>query len=431
MGRVKNMDDKFIIGGGNPLRGTVEISGAKNAAVAIIPAALLCGEECLIDNLPQISDVTILVDILRSLGAKVEMRGAGSMAIDASNVNTYHAPFEKVKAMRASYYLMGVLLGRFGKAEVALPGGCEIGMRPMDQHIKGFEAMGATAKRTSEGYLLEASPLCGGEVYLDMASVGATINIMLAAVLARGTTIIVNAAKEPHVVDLANFLSSMGANIKGAGTDTIRIRGVEKLHGCHYSIIPDQIETGTMMIMAAATAGDVVITNVIPPHLESISAKLIEAGAKIEEGEDSIRVVGVERPRAISVSTLPYPGFPTDLQQPITAFLTRADGTSVITENIYESRFRYVDELLRMGANIRVAGRVAIVDGVERLHGTTITAWDLRAGAAMIVAALCADGQTQVRRLRYIDRGYANLETKLRALGADIVRVPDPDSVGY
>jgi len=425
------MDDKFIIRGGKPLTGTVEISGAKNAAVAIIPAALLCEEECIIDNLPAISDVSLLVDILRSLGAKVEMQTPSRMRIDASTVTTWQAPFEKVKAMRASYYLMGVLLGRFGQAEVALPGGCEIGMRPMDQHIKGFEAMGATAKRTTEGYYLEANPLNGGEVYLDMASVGATINIMLAAVLAKGNTTIVNAAKEPHVVDLANFLSAMGAKIKGAGTDTIRIRGVERLHGCHYSVIPDQIETGTMMVMAAATAGSVLITNVIPPHMESISAKLIESGAKIENGEDFIHIVGPERPRAISISTLPYPGFPTDMQQPMTAYLARANGTSVITENIYESRFRYVEELNRMGADIRVAGRVAIVNGVESLRGTSINSWDLRAGAAMIVAGLMAEGETQVRRLRYIDRGYANIEAKLRALGADIVRVPDPDSIGY
>ncbi len=425
------MDDKFIIRGGKPLTGQVEISGAKNAAVAIIPAALLCQEECIIDNLPAISDVSLLVDILRSLGAKVEMQTPSRMRIDASTVSTWQAPFEKVKAMRASYYLMGVLLGRFGQAEVALPGGCEIGMRPMDQHIKGFEAMGATAKRTAEGYYLEATPLSGGEVYLDMASVGATINIMLAAVLAKGNTTIVNAAKEPHVVDLANFLSAMGAKIKGAGTDTIRIRGVERLHGCQYSVIPDQIETGTMMVMAAATAGSVLVTNVIPPHMESISAKLIESGAKIENGEDYIHIIGPERPRAISVSTLPYPGFPTDMQQPMTAYLARANGTSVITENIYESRFRYVEELNRMGADIRVAGRVAIVNGVESLRGTSINSWDLRAGAAMIVAGLMAEGETQVRRLRYIDRGYANIEAKLRALGADIVRVPDPDSIGY
>ena len=425
------MDDKFIVRGGKPLCGSVVISGAKNAAVAIIPAALLCEEECIIDNLPNISDVAVLVDILSSLGATVEMETEHRMRISAANVSSWHAPFEKVKAMRASYYLMGVLLGRFGKAEVALPGGCEIGVRPMDQHIKGFQALGATAKRTSEGYYLEADPLIGGECYLDMASVGATINIMLAAVLAKGNTIIANAAKEPHVVDLANFLSSMGAKIKGAGTNTIRITGVSHLHGCTYSIIPDQIESGTMMIAAAATGGDVLVTNVIPPHLDSITGKLIESGCRIDYTEDTVHIIGPERPRPLSISTMPYPGFPTDLQQPITAYLSRANGTSVVTENIYESRFRYVDELLRMGAQIRVAGRIAIVDGVDQLHGTSLTAWDLRAGAAMIVAALSAEGESQIHRLRYIDRGYANIEQKLRSLGADIVRVPDSDSLMY
>lgn len=425
------MDDKFIVRGGKPLCGSVEISGAKNAAVAIIPAALLCEEECVIDNLPNISDVAVLVEILNSLGATVKMETDHRMRINAANVSSWHAPFEKVKAMRASYYLMGVLLGRFGKAEVALPGGCEIGVRPMDQHIKGFQALGATSKRTSEGYYLEADPLTGGECYLDMASVGATINVMLAAVLAKGNTIIANAAKEPHVVDLANFLSAMGAKIKGAGTNTIRITGVSRLHGCTYSIIPDQIESGTMMIAAAATGGDVIVTNVIPPHLDSITGKLIESGCKIDSTENTIHIVGPERPRPLSISTMPYPGFPTDLQQPITAYLSRANGTSVVTENIYESRFRYVDELLRMGAMIRVAGRIAIVDGVPELHGTSLTAWDLRAGAAMIIAALSANGESHIHRLRYIDRGYANIEQKLRGLGADIVRVPDPDSVSY
>ncbi|MGI6004099.1 MAG: UDP-N-acetylglucosamine 1-carboxyvinyltransferase [Christensenellales bacterium] len=425
---LEHMEKKLVVTGGIPLRGSVEVSGGKNAAVAIIPAALLCREECVIDNLPSIDDVKILCEILSTLGAEAQMETPHRLRINAAGLKDWRAPAEKIKRMRASYYLMGVLLGRFGKAEVGIPGGCEIGLRPMDQHIKGFEAMGAHVELTSEGYHLEANPLTGGEVYLDMASVGATINIMLAAVLSQGNTTIVNAAKEPHVVDLANFLGAMGARIKGAGTDVIRIHGVEKLNGCQYSIIPDQIETGTLMIMAAATGGDVMVRNVIPTHLESLSAKLMEAGATVIEGNDTLRVRGLARPRAISIKTLPYPGFPTDLQQPMTAYLTRATGTSIITETIYESRYRYAEELQRMGANIRVADRMAVVEGVPHLYGTTVQTNDLRAGAAMIVAGLIAEGETHIRKLRHIDRGYESIEDKLASLGANIKRVSDEEN---
>nr|WP_122012538.1 UDP-N-acetylglucosamine 1-carboxyvinyltransferase [Maliibacterium massiliense] len=419
------MEEMFIIRGGEPLHGSVEISGGKNAAVAIVPAALLCDGVCTIDNLPNIRDVVVLQDIMQSLGAKVHMETPNRMRIDATGVTDWRAPYEKVKRMRASYYLMGVLLGRFGRAEVGMPGGCEIGLRPMDQHIKGFQAMGAEVERTLDGYSVKADPLAGGEVYLDVASVGATINIMLSAVRARGNTTIVNAAKEPHIVDLANFLGAMGARIKGAGTDVIRIRGVEHLRGCNYSIIPDQIETGTMMIAAAATRGDVTVKNVIPTHLEALTAKLMESGVSVEEGDDYIRVRADKRPRAVSVKTLPYPGFPTDLQQPIVAFLSTCAGTSIITESIYESRYKYVEELIRMGADIRIADRVAVVQGIEQLTGTTVAATDLRAGAALVIAGLMARGETRVRKLRHIDRGYECFERKLRQLGANIERVPD------
>ena len=425
-----DMKEKLRIYGDERLEGQVAVSGGKNAAVAIIPAALLGDSPSTIDNIPDIDDVHVIIEMLKWLGARVEFRD-NTIWIDPRTVDKFNPPYELAGRMRASYYLAPVLLGLFRRAEVPLPGGCDIGARPIDQTIKGMCTLGAKVETLGGVLVATADVLQGSDVFLDMPSVGATVNSMLTAVSAPGMTTIHNAAKEPHIVDLANFLSSMGAYVKGAGTDVIRIRGGRHLHGTNYTVVPDQIETGTLMIAAAATGGDVVISGAIPTHMEALSAKLLEMGVSVTSADDWIRVRSNGTFRSVNVKTQGYPGFPTDLQQPITAFLTRADGTSVITENIYESRFRYVDELLRMGANIRVAGRVAIVDGVERLHGTTITAWDLRAGAAMIVAALCADGQTQVRRLRYIDRGYANLENKLRALGADIVRVPDPDSVGY
>ncbi|MGI5918506.1 MAG: UDP-N-acetylglucosamine 1-carboxyvinyltransferase [Christensenellales bacterium] len=416
------MKEKLIIRGGRPLRGTVSVSGAKNAAVAILPATILCEGECELDNLPNIDDVRLLNYLLRSLGAKTELK-SNSIKVDTRNLNTYILINDAVKLMRASYYFMGALLGRFGKAEVTLPGGCAIGLRPIDQHIKGMTALGATVK-TEYGCLKAEAPngLVGTDIYLDVVSVGATINIMLAAVLAKGRTTIVNAAKEPHVVDVANFLNCMGAKVKGAGTDIVRITGVEKLHGCSYTIIPDQIETGTLMIAAAATCGDVTIQNVIPTHMEALTAKLIEMGVTVEEGDDTIRVTCNRRPKHVNIKTLPYPGFPTDLQQPVTVLLSTAEGASIIVENIFESRFKHINEIRRMGANVSVDGRVCVVEGVERLTGAPVRATDLRAGAALIVAGLMADGETEITGVQYIDRGYDHIEEKLKKLGADIRR---------
>ncbi len=420
--------EKLRIFGGNALSGVVGVSGAKNAALAILPAALLADGPCIIDNLPDIDDVLVLAEILEELGARVEKIAPNKLRIDSTHVEGFCAPHDMVKKMRASYYLLGVLLGKFGKADVAFPGGCEIGARPVDQHIKGFEALGA--KVDIEHGVIKASALVltGNEIYLDVVSVGATINIMLAAVKARGTTTIVNAAKEPHVVDVANFLNSMGANVKGTGTDIIRIRGVEKLSGCEYTIIPDQIETGTFMIAAAATAGDITITDVIPKHLESVSAKLLEMGMDVTEGDDYIRVRGIRRPRKVNIKTLPYPGFPTDLQQPMSVLLSVADGTSIINESVWENRFKHVEELQRMGANIKVEDRIAIVEGVPFLTGAPVTATDLRAGAAMVIAGLIADGITEIENVSFIDRGYERIEYKLAGLGAKIMRVSEDGS---
>lgn len=416
------MKEKLIIKGGKPLTGTVTVSGAKNAAVAILPATILCEGECELDNLPNIDDVRLLNYLLGSMGAKTELKST-SIKVDSRELNTYILNNEAVKLMRASYYFMGALLGRFGKAEVALPGGCAIGLRPIDQHVKGMEALGATVK-TEYGCLKAEAPdgLHGTDIYLDVVSVGATINIMLAAVLAKGKTTIVNAAKEPHVVDVANFLNCMGAKVKGAGTDVVRITGVEKMHGCSYSIIPDQIETGTLMIAAAATRGDLTIKNVIPTHMEALSAKLIEMGITVDEGDDFIRVTCQKRPKHVNIKTLPYPGFPTDLQQPATVLLSTADGASIIVENIFESRFKHINEIRRMGANVSIDGRVCVVEGVERLTGAPVRATDLRAGAALIVAGLMADGETEITGVQYIDRGYDHIEGKLRQIGADIRR---------
>lgn len=417
----------YEITGGNRLEGVVTISGAKNAALAIIPAAILAGESCLLENLPAIEDVRILEEILRRMGAQVDFTPDGEMRMDPRGIHDYRVTFEMVSSLRASYYLLGALLGRYKEAEIALPGGCAIGQRPIDQHIKGMRALGAEVKIENGVVKARAAKLVGAEIYLDLVSVGATINVMLAAVGAQGQTVIANAAKEPHVVDVANFLNMMGANVKGAGTDVIRVQGGRKLHGCTYAIIPDQIEAGTFMIAAAATGGDLVINNVIPTHLEAISAKLMESGVRVIEGDDGreffLRVTADARPRAVNIKTLPYPGFPTDLQQPMMSFLSAAEGNSFVVENIFEERFNHVPELRRMGANINLSGRTAYVEGVERLTGASIYASDLRAGAALIVAALMADGVSQVHNIQFIDRGYEFLEQKLRALGAGIRRV--------
>lgn len=419
----------YRINGGKRLEGAVTISGAKNAALAIIPAVILSGESCLLENLPEIEDVRIVEEILTSMGANISRTPDGSMRIDPSGISTFSVTGEMVSSMRASYYLLGALLGRYKKAEIALPGGCAIGQRPIDQHIKGMRALGADIVIQGGSVKARADRLKGAEIYLDVVSVGATINIMLAAVAAEGQTIIANAAKEPHVVDVANFLNMIGANVKGAGTDVIRIQGGRRLHGCTYAVIPDQIEAGTFMIAAAATRGDVIINNVIPTHLEAISAKLMECGVAVSEGDDGrdffIRVSADKRPRAVNIKTLPYPGFPTDLQQPMMALLATAEGNSFIMENIFENRFNHVPELAKMGASISISSRTATVEGVERLYGAPLCASDLRAGAALVIAALAAEGESTISQIHFIDRGYEFLEQKLRALGADIMRIEE------
>ena len=412
-----------MVKGGNRLSGEVCISGAKNAAVAIIPAAILVDGVCVIENVPNIRDVHVIVGILEHMGAQVEFLDKYTLRIDCSSVDKHTAPYEMVRKMRASYYLLGSLLGRFHAADIAMPGGCNFGSRPIDQHIKGFEALGADISRDSGIIIAKADQLVGTSVYLDVVSVGATINLMLAAVLAEGITTLENVAKEPHIVDLANFLNAMGADIKGAGTDVIRIRGVEHLKGGTYSIIPDQIEAGTFMIAAAATAGDVLVKNIIPKHMESVSAKLIEIGAKVEEFDDSIRVTGTGKITKANIKTLPYPGFPTDMQPQIVSLLSVADGTSIVTEGVWDSRFQYVDELERMGANIRVDGKTAVVTGVKNLEGAPVRATDLRGGAGMVIAGLLATGTTEIYELQHIDRGYEKMEEKFQAIGADMKRV--------
>ena len=419
----------YVINGGKRLEGSVTISGAKNAALAIIPACILAGESCRLENLPHIEDVHLLEQILRMMGAEVDFTADGGMRINPKTINNRHVTFDMVSRLRASYYLLGAMLGRYGYAEVALPGGCSIGQRPIDQHIKGMRALGADIVIQGGSVKARADKLKGAEIYLDVVSVGATINIMLAAVAAEGQTIIANAAKEPHVVDVANFLNMMGANVKGAGTDVIRIQGGRRLHGCTYAVIPDQIEAGTFMIAAAATRGDVIINNVIPTHLEAISAKLMECGVAVSEGDDGrdffIRVSADKRPRAVNIKTLPYPGFPTDLQQPMMALLATAEGNSFIMENIFENRFNHVPELAKMGASISISSRTATVEGVERLYGAPLCASDLRAGAALVIAALAAEGESTISQIHFIDRGYEFLEQKLRALGADITRIEE------
>ncbi|MBQ9511916.1 MAG: UDP-N-acetylglucosamine 1-carboxyvinyltransferase [Lachnospiraceae bacterium] len=415
--------EKYVIKGGSPLVGEVEIGGAKNAALAILAAACLTDDVVVIDNVPDASDTNAMMDAMRSIGVFVEKTGRHSVKINASQITGKVIDTEEIKKIRASYYLIGALLGKYNQADVVLPGGCFIGLRPIDQHIKGFTALGADV-RIEHGIIhAKAEKLRASHIYLDVVSVGATINIMLAACMAEGKTIIENAAREPHVVDLANFLNSMGANIRGAGTDVIRVNGVQRLHGTEYTIIPDQIEAGTFMFAAAATRGDVTVKNVIPKHLESISAKLKEMGCEVEESDDAVRVVSTKRLNPTHVKTLPYPGFPTDMQPQVTVLLGNAGGISIVTESIFENRFKYVDELTRMGANIKVEGTVAIVDGVERYTGAEIVAPDLRAGAALVVAGLMADGITVVDNIKYIERGYEDFELKLQDLGAKIDKV--------
>ena len=412
------------------MRGEVEISGAKNAAVAIIPAALMVDGVCRIENIPQISDTDMLLTILKELGAKIRFINNSTIEIDCTDVRYQDAPYDLMRKIRASYYLIGAMLGRFGSAKTTMPGGCNFGVRPIDQHIKGITALGADVDVKNGFVYADARDgrLHGARIYLDKVSVGATMNIMLAAVLAQGRTIIENAAREPHIVDLANFLNSMGADVRGAGTDTIKVNGVDKLHGGSYAIIPDQIEAGTYMVAAAATGGEVLVKNVIPRHLECISAKLRETGTIVQEYEDSVLVKGASTLRRVNIKTLPYPGFPTDMQPPMGALMCMAKGTSVITEGVYDNRYKYTNELRKMGAEIQVDGRVAVIEGGKRLTGAPVHACDLRAGAAMVIAGMCATGTTVVEDVRFIERGYENFVGKLKALGADIECVDEPDT---
>ena len=423
---------KYVIRGGRPLYGKVEISGAKNAAVGIIPAALLVDGVCRIENIPQISDVTLILNILQDLGAEVRTVNRTTVDVDCSPIRNRQVPYELGRKIRASYYLIGALLGRFGCAEVPLPGGCDFGGRPIDQHIKGFVAMGAEVD-VRNGYVhakAREGRLKGAQIYLDIVSVGATMNIMLAAALAEGMTIIENAAKEPHIVDLANFLNSMGADIMGAGTDVIKVRGVERLKGGSYSIIPDQIEAGTYMAAVSAAGGEVRVCNIIPKHMECITAKLVEMGVEITEEDDSLLVRSHGRLQRANIKTMPYPGFPTDMQPQIAAVLCLAQGTSVLTEGVWDSRYRYVDEFRRMGAHIQVDGKVAVIEGVDKLTGAPMRACDLRAGAAMVIAGLAAQGITEVGDIHHIERGYEDLVGKLSGVGANIrmITVPDEDA---
>ena len=419
--------EQYIIIGGNPLVGEVVIGGAKNAALGILAAAIMTDGECLIDNMPNVRDTNVLLQAMEGIGARIERKGDNEVVISGKDIDSAGdliVDNEYIRKIRASYYLIGALLGKYKKAQVVLPGGCDIGSRPIDQHIKGFRALGAEVKIEHGMIIAQAEQLVGSRIYLDVVSVGATINIMMAAALAQGNTVIENAAKEPHIVDVANFLNSMGADIRGAGTDVIRIKGVEKFHDTEYSVIPDQIEAGTFMMAAAATRGDVLIKNVIPKHLETISAKLSEIGAQIEESDDAVRVVATQRLCNTQIKTLPYPGFPTDMQPQMAITLGLSTGTSTITESIFENRFRYVEELRRMGANIKmVEGNTAIIHGVEKYTGATVAAPDLRAGAALVIAGLAAEGYTTVTQIGYIKRGYERFDEKLRALGGLIEEV--------
>ena len=412
--------EQYVIKGGNPLVGEVEIGGAKNAALGILAAAIMTDETVIIDNLPNVRDINVLLSAMEGIGAKIERLGEHRVKINGSLIHDLSVDYEYINKIRASYYLLGALLGKYKKAEVAFPGGCAIGTRPIDLHLKGFRALGADVDIQHGLISATAEHLVGNHIYLDKVSVGATINIMMAASMAEGKTIIENAAKEPHVVDVANFLNSMGANIRGAGTDVIRIVGVEKLHKTEYSIIPDQIEAGTFMFAAAATKGDVTVKNVIPKHLEATTAKLIEIGCEVEEFDDAVRVVSSKPLHHTQVTTLPYPGFPTDMQPQMSVLLALAEGTSTVTESIFENRFKYVDELTRMGASIKVEGNTAIIDGVSRYTGANISAPDLRAGAALVLAAMSAEGFSTVDDIRYIERGYEDFHLKLQGLGAQI-----------
>ena len=415
--------EQFIMKGGNPLVGEVTIGGAKNAALGILAASIMTDEDVLIENLPDVRDINVLLEAIQEIGASVDRIDRHTVKINASDIHEVSVDDEYIRRIRASYYFIGALLGKYKSAQVPLPGGCNIGSRPIDLHIKGFRALGAKVEIERGAVLAHAIDLVGSHIYLDKVSVGATINIMMAAALAEGQTIIENVAKEPHVVDVANFLNSMGANIKGAGTDIIRIKGVRKLHGTEYSIIPDQIEAGTFMCAAAATRGDITVRNVIPKHLEAISAKLLEIGCEVVEFDDAVRVVGKPKQRHTNINTLPYPGFPTDMQPQMTVTLALAEGTSIVTESIFEHRFKYVDELARMGGSIKVEGNVAIIGGVDGFTGAQVNAPDLRAGAALVIAGLAAEGFTVVDEIGYIQRGYEHFEEKLRGLGAQIEKV--------
>lgn len=415
--------EKLVINGGKKIYGEIEISGAKNAAVAILPSSVIASKGiCVIDNVPDIEDVVCSLKILEGLGCKV-IKQKNTVTIDSTQINTVRANTEEVRKMRASYYILGALLTRFKEASADLPGGCSIGVRPIDQHIKGFEALGAKVDISHGSVTVKADRLIGTNIYFDVVSVGATINVMMAAVLAEGVTTLENAAKEPHVVDVANYLNTMGANIKGAGTDVIRVTGVKELKGCNYSVIPDQIEAGTYMIASAACGGEVRIKNVIPKHLEAISAKLAEMGAEIIEEDDSVVVKSEGRLKAVNIKTLPYPGFPTDVQQPMSTLLSVANGRSIINESIWESRFKHLDEIKKMGGHAEVEGRTAIIEGAPYLTGASVKATDLRAGAAMVIAGLIARGVTEVTGIEHIDRGYPHIEEKFESLGADIKRV--------
>lgn len=420
--------EKYIITGGKPLHGEVTISGAKNAAVAILPATVLAGGVCTLENIPDISDIGYEIDILRRMGARVRRLSSSSLEIDTTDVNTTEVPLELGAKFRASYYFIGSLLSKFGRANVPMPGGCNLGARPIDQHLKAFTALGAQYDLDYAMINVESENLVGAHVFFDTASVGATINAMLASVMAHGTTILENVAKEPHIVDVANFLNTMGADVRGAGTDVIKIRGVKVMHGADYAIIPDQIEAGTFMVAAAATRGDIVIKNVIPKHLESITSKLRVIGANVEEFDDYVHVTGAKEYKATNIKTMPHPGFPTDMQSIIGVLLCLANGTSIITESIWDSRFKYCDELIKMGANIHVEGKVAVFEGVEKLRPAPVVATDLRAGAALVVAALCADGQSEISEISHVERGYVDIVKKIRALGGNIVKVDIPES---
>ncbi len=423
--------EKFVINGGKKLYGEIDISGAKNAAVAIIPATILAEDICRIENIPDIRDVQVMVRILIDMGATVRYINSNTLEIDTRYIRSFVIPYEMTKYSRSSYYLLGALLGRYNHAKVAMPGGCNFGgVRPIDFHLKGFAKLGAKITNDNGMIDAEAESLNGNVIYFDKVSVGATVNIMLAAVKARGLTIIENAAREPHIVDLANFLNLMGANVTGAGTDVIRIRGVRSLHGCQYSIIPDQIEAGTYMVAAAAAKGNVLIKNIIPKHLESITAKLRECGVTVEENDDSVRIISDTRSGSCKVTAMPHPGFPTDMQPQMTTFLALSEGTSIVTDGVWDNRFRYVDQLSKMGASIQVEGKAAIVTGVEKFHAAPIRADDLRAGAAMLIAGMCAEGRTVIEEIYHIERGYEKVIEKLRGVGVDIEKVDFPDDDG-